>query len=68
MVEKYFNEKGEIAFRLWSFAMTVGFLKSNPNEEKAQNLKSKMEAFSEVIAKEGTPENLNDIKALINEL
>ena len=50
MVEKYFNEKGEIAFRLWSFAMTVEFLKANPNEEKAQNLKSKMEAYLNVIA------------------
>jgi hypothetical protein len=68
MVEKYFNEKGEIAFRLWSFAMTVEFLKANPNEEKAQNLKSKMEAFSKVIAEQGTAENLNDVKALINEL
>ena len=37
-------------------------------EEKAKNLKSKMEAFSAVIAEKGTPENLIDIKALINEL
>jgi len=68
MVKKYFNEKGEIAFRLWSFAMTVEFLKANPNEEKAQNLKSKMEAYLNVIAEKGNAENLNDIKALINEI
>ena len=68
MSNKYFNATGEIAFRLWMFANAVEVLKATPNEEKAKNLKLKMEVFSEVIAKEGTPENLNDIKALINEL
>lgn len=68
MNKKYFNATGEIAFRLWMFANAVEVLKATPNEEKAKNLKSKMEAFSDVIAEKGTAENLNDIKALINEL
>jgi len=68
MNKKYFNATGEIAFRLWMFADAVEVLKATPNEEKAKNLKSKMEAFSDVIAEKGTAENLNDIKALINEL
>ena len=68
MKEKYFNATGEIAFRLWMFANAVEALKATPNEEKAKNLKSKMETFSAVIAEKGTPENLTDIKALINEL
>ena len=68
MNKKYFNATGEIAFRLWMFSTAVEVLKATPNEEKAQNLKSKMEAFSSVIAEKGTSENLNDIKALINEL
>lgn len=68
MKEKYFNATGEIAFRLWMFANAVEVLKATPNEEKAKNLKSKMEAFSNVITEKGTAENLNDIKALINEL
>ena len=68
MVKKYFNATGEIAFRLWMFASAVEVLKATPNQEKAQNLKSKMESFSSVIAEKCTAENLNDIKALINEL
>jgi hypothetical protein len=68
MNKKYFNATGEIAFRLWMFANAVEVLKATPNEEKAKNLKSKMEAFSDVVAEKGTAENLNDIKALINEL
>lgn len=68
MNKKYFNATGEIAFRLWMFANAVEVLKATPNEEKAKTLKSKMEAFSDVIAEKGTAENLNDIKALINEL
>ena len=68
MNKKYFNATGEIAFRLWMFANAVEVLKATPNEEKAKNLKSKMEAFSDVIAEKGNAENLNDIKALINEL
>ena len=68
MKEKYFNATGEIAFRLWMFANAVEVLKANPNQEKAENLKSKMENFSSVVAEKGTPENLNDIKALIAEL
>lgn len=68
MNKKYFNATGEIAFRLWMFANAVEVLKATPNEEKAKNLKSKMEAFSDVIAEKSTAENLNDIKALINEL
>lgn len=68
MVKKYFNRTGEIAFRLWMFANAVEFLKANPNEEKAENLKSKMAAFSAVVAEKGTPENKADIEALIAEL
>ena len=68
MKQKYFNATGEIAFRLWMFSNAVEVLKATPNEEKAKKLKAKMEAFSSVIAEEGTPENLTDIKALINEL
>ena len=68
MNKKYFNATGEIAFRLWMFTNAVEALKATPNEEKAKNLKSKMEAFSSVIAEKGTAENLNDIKELISEL
>ena len=68
MSNKYFNATGEIAFRLWMFANAVEVLKATPNEEKAKNLKSKMETFSSVIAEKGTAENLNDIKELISEL
>ena len=68
MKEKYFKATGEIAFRLWMFANAVEALKATPNEEKANNLKSKMAAFSEIIANEGTPENLSDIKELISKL
>ncbi len=68
MVKKYFNKSGEIAFRLWMFATAVEVLKVTPNEEKAANLKSKMRAFSAVIAEKGTPENKADIEALIAEL
>jgi len=68
MKEKYFISTGEIAFRLWLFASAVEVLKARPNQEKAQNLKSKMESFSSFVAEKGTPENLDDIKALIAEL
>lgn len=68
MNKKYFNATGEIAFRLWMFGNAVEVLEKTPNEEKSKNLKSKMEAFSEVIAEKGTPENLKDIKELINKL
>ena len=68
MKEKYFKATGEIAFRLWMFANAVEALKANPNQEKAQNLKAKMETFSSVVAEKGTLENLDDIKALIAEL
>ncbi len=67
-MNKFFNEKGEIAFRLWMFSNAVEVLRVYPNQEKASNLKSKMESFSEVIKEKGTPENLKDIKELIDEL
>lgn len=65
MIKKYFNATGEIAFRMWIFANAVKVLEATPNEEKARNLKSKMEAFSVVIAEKGTPENKADLEALI---
>lgn len=65
MIKKYFNATGEIAFRMWIFANAVKVLEATPNEEKARNLKSKMEAFSAVIAEKGTPENKADLEALI---
>ncbi|MBQ8671566.1 MAG: hypothetical protein IJ525_03485 [Alphaproteobacteria bacterium] len=68
MSQKYFNLTGEIAFRLWMFSNAVEVLKKTPNPEKAQNLKTKMEAFSAVIAEKGSFENLQDIKELIDEL
>ena len=67
-MNKFFNEKGEIAFRLRMFSNDVDVLRVHPNQEKASNLKSKMEAFAEVIKEKGTPENLKDIKELIDEL
>ena len=66
--DKYATTSGEIAFRLWMFANAVEVLKASPNQEKAQNLKSKMENFSSFVVEKGTPENLNDIKTLIAEL
>ena len=68
MKNKYFDVPGEIAFRLWMFASAFAILKANPNPEKAENLKRKMQAFSATIAEKGTAENLSDIKALIKEL
>ena len=68
MSQKYFNLTGAIAFRLWMFSNAVEVLKKTPNPEKAQNLKTKMEAFSAVIAEKGSFENLQDIKELIDEL
>ena len=68
MNQKYFQKTGEIAFRMWMFSNAVEVLKANPNAEKAANLKSKMTAFSAVIAEKGTPENKADIEALIAEL
>lgn len=53
---------------MWMFSNAVEVLKVNPNAEKAANLKSKMTAFSAVIAEKGTPENKADIEALIAEL
>ena len=68
MKNKYFQRTGEIAFRLWMFSNAVEALKANPNEEKAENLKLKMKAFSAIVKEKGTSENQSDIEAFIKEL
>ena len=68
IVMKYFHVSGEIAFRLWMFANAVEELKRTPNQEKANNLRSKMKAFSKIIGEEGTETEKEDIEALIEEL
>lgn len=68
MKEKYFNQSGEIAFRLWMFANAIEALKKTPNQEKADNLKGKITAFSVVVNKDGSAENQQDIKAMLADL
>ncbi len=66
--EKYLNETGEIAFRLWMFANAIDALSYNPNYEKAMHLKEKMSAFLSVVEQKGTKADKDVMAALIGVL
>ena len=68
MKTKYFNQTGEIAFRLWMFANAVEELQKTPNAEKAENLKSKMLSFSGIVKKKKQMEAFEDLRKLIKSL
>ena len=68
MKTKYFNQTGEIAFRLWMFANAVEELHKTPNAEKAENLRSKMLSFSGIVKKKKQMEAFEDLRKLIKSL
>ena len=68
--KKYFCKEGEIAFRLWSFAILLSKLEENPNEEKAKNLYEKIVDFSSspLMEIKSTSEEQVDLQQLIDEI
>ena len=46
MKEKFFKSKGEIAFRIWMFLLALKEFKKQKNQEKLDNLYTKVTAFS----------------------
>ena len=47
MKEKFFNQTGEAAFRIWMFSLAVEYLKKHPgNAEKVANLSEKVKTFA----------------------
>ncbi len=70
MKTKYFNETGEIAFRIWMFANALETLTETPNIEKAGKLYGKITAFqaSPIMLNEGSPEQRDDLKVIAEKL
>ena len=46
MKKKFFEAKGEIAFRIWMFLLALEEFKKQKNQEKLDNLYTKVTAFS----------------------
>jgi len=68
--KKYSQKEGEIAFRLWSFALTIAELETSPNKEKTENLYDKAVAFSSSSWMEikATKEERDDLQKMIDRL